>query len=440
MNIMNIKKGKMKLTATCAFLITAFILSAFMGCQQPKTGEVITDSAVAGGPDRSILPIREPDAAFDTTLDARNAKAPTRFEVKAPAKAPNVVVVLIDDQGFGQSSAFGGPCYEPTLEKLAASGLKYNNFNTTSLCSPTRVCLLTGRNHHLNNAGAIMELATAFPGNTGVRPNSIAPLAEMLRLNGYSTSAFGKYHETAPWEVSVSGPYDRWPTHSGFDKFYGFIGGETNQWAPGIYDGTIRVEIPHDPNYHFTVDMTDQAINWVNAQQSLTPDKPFFMYFATGATHAPHHAPKEYIERYKGKFDQGWDKLREETFERQKKMGIIPANAKLTPRPKEIPAWDDQTPEQKKLFARQMETFAGFAEHTDHEVGRLVSALEEMGEMDNTLFLYVVGDNGASAEGGPEGTYNEMMALSGIIGKASQMMNHIDDWGSANTFPHYAIG
>ena len=416
------------------------MLCILNSCQPPATPDAKPTATVAGELDRSSLPIKEPDYPYDTVLDARNAKAPARFEVKAPAKAPNVVVVLIDDQGFGQSSAFGGPCYEPTLEKLAATGLKFNNFNTTALCSPTRVALLTGRNHHLNNAGAIMELATAFPGNTGVRPQGVAPLAEMLRLNGYSTAAFGKYHETAPWEVSVSGPFDRWPTHSGFDKFYGFIGGETNQWAPGIYDGTIRVEHPNDPNYHFTVDMTDQAINWVGAQQSLTPDKPFFMYFATGATHAPHHAPKEYIEKYKGKFDEGWDKLREETFARQKAMGIIPASAKLTPRPDAIPAWDAQTPEQKRLFARQMETFAGFAEHTDHEVGRLVSALEEMGEMDNTLFLYVVGDNGASAEGGPEGTYNEMMALSGIIGKADQMMEHLDDWGSASTFPHYSIG
>ena len=432
----NTSKMKIKLA-----LVGLTVFALLDSCQQPNTNEAKVGSAnITDGLDRTVLPIKEPDYPFDTTLDARDAKAPPRFEVKAPPKAPNVMVVLIDDQGFGQSSAFGGPCYEPTLEKLAATGLKYNNFNTTALCSPTRVALLTGRNHHLNNAGAIMELATGFPGNTGVRPNSVTPLAEMLRLNGYSTAAFGKYHETAPWEVSVSGPFDHWPTHSGFDKFYGFIGGETNQWAPGIYDGTIRVEHPKDPNYHFTVDMTNQAINWVNAQQSLTPDKPFFMYFATGATHAPHHAPKEYIDKYKGKFDQGWDKLREETFARQKAMGIIPQSAKLTPRPKEIPAWDDQTPEQKKLFARQMETFAGFAEHTDHEVGRLVSALEEMGEMDNTLFLYVVGDNGASAEGGPEGTYNEMMALSGIVGNASQMMNHIDDWGSANTFPHYAIG
>jgi arylsulfatase len=390
--------------------------------------------------DRTVLPIKEPSYPPITELDARNATPPPRFEVKAPENAPNVVIVLIDDQGFGQSSAFGGPIHEPNVEKLAAGGLKYNRFHTTALCSPTRVALLTGRNHHVNNAGAIMELATAFPGNTGIRPNSVAPLAQMLRLNGYSTAAFGKYHETPPWEVSVSGPYDRWPTHSGFDKFYGFIGGETNQWAPAIYDGTIRVEHPKDPNYHFTTDMTNQAVNWMNAQKSLTPDKPFFVYFAPGATHAPHHVSQEWIDKYKGKFDQGWDKLREETFARQKELGVIPQDAQLTPRPKEIPAWDDQTPEQKKLFARQMETFAGFGEHTDHEVGRLVDALEKMGEMDNTLFIYIVGDNGASAEGGPEGTYNEMMALNGVIGQASHMMGHIDDWGSPDTYPHYAIG
>jgi arylsulfatase len=262
----------------------------------------------------------------------------------------------------------------------------------------------------------------------------------MLRLNGYSTAAFGKYHETPPWEVSVSGPYDRWPTHSGFDKFYGFIGGETNQWAPAIYDGTIRVEQPATPDYHFTVDMTDKAIAWMQAQHSLTPDKPFFVYFATGALHAPHHAPKAYIDRYKGKFDRGWDALREETFARQKQMGIIPAGAELTKRPKEIPSWESQTPDQKKLEARQMETFAGFGEHTDEQVGRLVEALADMGVTDNTLFLYIVGDNGASAEGGPEGAYNEMMALNGIINTAAINMPHLDEWGGPSTFPHYAIG
>jgi arylsulfatase len=417
----------------------ALILGAALAaaCSRPAPPP---QAAETGAMDRTVLPIHEPAPAPITELDARNAKAPPRFEVKAPQGAPNVVIVLIDDIGFGHSSAFGGPIHMPTLERLAAGGLRYNRFHTTALCSPTRMALLTGRNHHANNAGAIMELATAFPGNTGVRPGTITPLAEILRLNGYSTAAFGKYHETAPWEVSVSGPFDRWPTRSGFDKFYGFIGGETNQWAPAIYDGTNRIEAPHTPGYHFTTDMTDQAIRWVSAQHSLTPNKPFFMYFATGATHAPHHVPKEWIAKYKGQFADGWDKLREQTFARQKKLGVIPADAKLTPRPKEIPAWDDMSATQKRLFERQMETFAGFGEQTDYEVGRLVAQLEAIGALDNTIFFYIVGDNGASAEGGPEGTYNEMMALNGIVGKADQMMSHLDDWGGPTTFPHFAIG
>ena len=419
-----------------AGVVCFFILA--ISSQSPSTAEVSNPSA--DELDRSVLPIHEPTHAPITEQDARKAKAPPRFEVKAPKGAPNVVIVLIDDIGFGASSAFGGPIKMPTLEKMAAGGLRYNRFHTTALCSPTRTALLTGHNHHANNAGAIMELATAFPGNTGNRPLSITPLAQILRMNGYSTAAFGKYHETPPWEVSTSGPYDRWPTGSGFDKFYGFIGGETNQWAPAIFDGVTRIEQPQTPNYHFTVDMTNQAINWVSAQQSLTPDKPFYMYFATGATHAPHHCPKEWIEKYKGQFNGGWDKLREETFARQKQMGIIPADTKLTARPKEIPAWADMNDQQKKLFERQMETFAGFAAHTDAEVGRLVEQLEKIGELDNTLFFYIVGDNGSSAEGGPEGTYNEMMALNGIVGKAEQMMHHIDTWGSPTTFPHYAIG
>ena len=422
---------------TRTLALTAATLAVFAGCGTGKSGG---DSRAPQQLDRTVLPIVGPAPKPITTLDARDAKAPPRFEVKAPTGAPNVVIVLIDDIGFGHSSAFGGPIKMPTLEKLASSGLKYNRFHTTALCSPTRVALLTGQNHHANNAGAIMELATGFPGNTGVRPKEITTLAEILRQNGYSTAAFGKYHETPPWEVSVSGPMDRWPTGSGFEKFYGFIGGETNQWAPAIYDGVTRVETPNTPGYHFTVDMTNQAINWVSAQKSLTPDKPFYMYFATGATHAPHHAPKEWIAKYKGHFDGGWDKLREDTFARQKQMGVIPPDTKLTPRPKEIPAWADMNDQQKKLFERQMETFAGFAEHTDHEVGRLVDQLEKIGQLDNTLFFYIVGDNGSSAEGGPEGTYNEMMALNGIVGKADQMMDHIDTWGDPTTFPHFAIG
>jgi arylsulfatase len=372
-------------------------------------------------------------------LDVDTTARPIR-PVQAVQGAPNVVIVLIDDIGFGHSSAFGGPIHMPTLEKLAAKGLKYNRFHTTALCSPTRVALLTGRNHHVNNAGAIMELATGFPGNTGVRPESVTPLAEILRLNGYSTAAFGKYHETAPWEVSVSGPYDRWPTRSGFDKFYGFIGGETNQWAPAIYDGVTRVEHAADPNYHFTTDMTNQAIAWTRFQQALTPDKPFYVYFAPGATHAPHHVPKEYTAKYKGKFDDGWDVLRERTVARQIEMGVVPAGTKLTPRPEEIPAWDGLSADQKRLLARQMETFAGFGEHTDHDLGRLIQAIQDMGELDNTLFFYIVGDNGSSAEGGPDGSYNEMLALNGIVSDVSSQLPHLEDWGGPTTFPHFSIG
>jgi arylsulfatase len=410
-----------------ACLVTACLATAFA-------------ASARDGLDRTVLPIPEPPVPTITEMDARKATAPPRFAVKAPQGAPNVVIVLLDDIGFGHSSAFGGPVQMPTAEKLASEGLRFNRFHTTALCSPTRTALLTGRNHHINNAGAIMELATAFPGNTGVRPQSVAPLAEILRLNGYSTAAFGKYHETAPWEVSVSGPFDRWPTRSGFDKFYGFIGGETNQWSPAIYDGVVRVEPPHVPNYHFTTDMTNQAIAWARFQHAMTPDKPFFIYFATGATHAPHHAPFESSRKYRGKFDQGWDRLREETLARQIKMGVVPPGTKLTARPAEIAAWDSLPADKKRLFARQMEVFAGFGEHTDHEVGRLVDSLQQMGVLDNTLFLYIIGDNGSSAEGGPDGSYNEMLALNGIVSDTSSQMKWIDQWGGPLTFPHFAVG
>ena len=420
-------------------LFYLMLLTAF-GCQ-PSTEKTSVSSPTTGSLDRSILPIKEPDVESITELDARNATAPKRFDVTAPENAPNVVVVLIDDIGFGHSSAFGGPIQMPTLEKLAANGLKYNRFHTTALCSPTRTALLTGYNHHSNNAGAIMEVATAFPGNTGIRPLSITPVSEVLRLNGYSTAAFGKYHETPPWEGSVSGPYDRWPTGSGFDKFYGFIGGETNQWHPMVYDGTTRV-YPNveDPNYHFTTDMTDNALAWINTQQSLTPDKPFYVYFATGATHAPHHAPKSYIEKYKGKFSQGWDKVREETLARQKKLGVVPENSVLAPKPEAIKDWESLSADEKRLFEHQMEVFAGFAEHTDDEVGRLVDALEARGELENTLFIYIVGDNGASAEGGMIGLFNENTYFNAVEETLEMQLKHIDELGTEKTYNHFAAG
>ncbi len=389
---------------------------------------------------RTVLPIPEPINKPITILDARNAKAPPRFQVTAPAGAPNVLVILIDDQGFGVSSAFGGPVKEPVLDRLASEGLRYNNFNTTALCSPTRTALLTGYNHHSNNMGSIAEAATSFPGNTGVRPQTITPMAEVLRQNGYSTAAFGKYHETPPWEVSVSGGYDRWPTHSGFDKFYGFIGGETNQWAPTIYDGVTRVETPRTPNYHFTTDMTNQAISWIQAQHTLTPDKPFFTYFATGATHAPHHAPKEWIEKYKGKFAMGWDKLREQTLAKQIELGIVPKGTKLAPKPEAIKDWESLSAQEKELFAHEMEVFAGFAEFTDHEVGRLLDSLKDMGVLDNTLVFYIVGDNGSSAEGNMTGLFNETAALNGIRENFDDVYKNMDKLGGPLTYPHYAAG
>jgi len=390
--------------------------------------------------DRTSLPIKEPARQSYTELDVRNAKAPDRFHVTAPKGAPNVVVILIDDMGFGVSEAFGGPVTTPTMDKLAKDGLTYNRFHTTSLCSPTRVALVTGYNHHSNNMGCIGEAATTFPGNTSVRPQTITPMAEVLRQNGYNTAAFGKYHETPPWEISNSGPQDRWPTRSGFEKFYGFIGGETNQWAPLIYDGVTLVETPEDPNYHFTVDMTNQAISWVRFQQALSPDKPFFMYYAPGATHAPHHVPKAWAEKYKGKFDQGWDKIRELTLERQIKMGIVPPGTKLAPKPEDIKDWDKLSADEKKLFTRQMEVYAGFAEQTDYEAGRLISTLEDLGVMDNTVVIFIAGDNGASAEGQMNGMYSEMTYFNGVPETVPDMLKHYDDWGGPSTYPHFSAG
>lgn len=391
--------------------------------------------------DRSALPIAEPKHPPIKELDARRAKAPPRFETKAPAGAPNVVIVLLDDFGFGQASPFGGAIEMPTLDRLAQNGLRYNQFHVAALCSPTRAALLTGRNHHSNNTGSVQDIATAFPGNTGVRPSAIAPLAEILRLNGYSTAAFGKWHLMPLWETSVSGPFDRWPTYSGFEKFYGFLGGETNQWAPTLYDGVTRIEPPRDPNYHFTTDMTDQAVSWVRQQQSLTPDRPFFVYFAPGATHAPHHVPREWADKYKGRFDGGWDRYQEETLARQKRLGVVPETTLLAPKPEAIPAWDALTADEKKVYSRQMEVYAGFGEHTDREIGRFVQALEELGSMENTLFIYVVGDNGASPEGSMAGAVNEMNSLfNGVPEPLDQRLKHLDDWGGPDTFPHYAVG
>lgn len=392
--------------------------------------------------DRTILPLPEPQHPPITEIDARKATAPEFAKLKPPkgAGAPNVVFILIDNFGFGDPGPFGGPVNMPTLDRLARGGLRYNNFHTAPVCSPTRVAMLTGRNSHSANMGGVAEMGTGFPGMTGVRPNDITPLAEILRLNGYGTAMFGKCHELPPWELSVSGPLDRWPAHSGFDKFYGFLQGESDLYAPALYDGVTRIPTPRKADYHVSTDITDQAIVWVRSQQSLTPDKPFFLYYAAAGTHDPHHVPKAWIDKYKGKFDQGWEKLREETLARQIALGAVPPNTKLAPMPEVVPAWESFKPEEQRVLARQMEVYAGMAEHTDHEIGRVVQAIDDLGELDNTLIIYVAGDNGGSPFGGPIGSFNQLASFNGVPETMENLLKHIDDLGGPKASGHYAMG
>jgi len=396
---------------------------------------------------RDVLPI--PDKPFDgpVPFDAKDpeAKFPPIEPLRPPAGAPNVLVILLDDVGFAASSAFGGPCATPTAERLAAGGLKYNRFHTTALCAPTRQALLTGRNHHTVGMGVITELATSAPGYSSIRPKTCAPLAKTLTLNGYSTAQFGKCHEVPVWETSPLGPFDAWPGKGGgFEYFYGFIGGETNQYYPAIYEGTTPLEPEKTPEegYHFTEDMTDKAITWIRSQKALMPDKPFFVYYAPGATHAPHHVSTDWSDKYKGRFDQGWDALREEILARQKALGVVPPETELTARHEEIPAWDDTPDELKPILARQMEVYAGFLEHTDHHVGRLVDTLEDLGILEDTLVYYIIGDNGASAEGSIQGTFNEMMMLNGAsaLETTEFMASKIELFGTPDAYNHYAVG
>jgi arylsulfatase len=395
---------------------------------------------------RTHLPIPDAQHVGVTTYDAKDPDTayPAIEPLRPPPGTPNVLLVLLDDVGFGASSAFGGPCETPTAERLASSGLSYNRFHTTALCAPTRQALLTGRNHHSVGMGAVPDLATSAPGYSSVRPQAAAPLAEILKLNGFSTAQFGKCHEVPMWETSPMGPFRQWPTGSGFEYFYGFIGGGTNQWYPGLYEGTTPIEPPASPEegYHLTEDLAERAIAWVRQQKALVPDKPFFCYFAPGATHAPHHVPRSWIERYRGRFDEGWDALREATFARQKALGVIPDGAELTGRPAEIPAWSEVPDDLKPVLARQMEVFAGFLSHADHEVGRVVDALEDLGVLDDTLVLYLIGDNGASAEGTPNGTFNELLVFNQAMDLETTefLREHIDEFGGPGANNHYAVG
>jgi len=394
---------------------------------------------------RHVLPIPDQKPVGVTTYDAKDPD--TRFPpirpLRPPAGAPNVLIVLLDDVGFGASSAFGGPCHTPTAERLATQGLKYIRFHTTALCSPTRAAMLSGRNHHAVGMGAITEVATAAPGYNSLRPNTCAPLAEVLKLNGYSTAQFGKCHEVPVFEATPIGPFDHWPTGSGFEHFYGFIGGETNQYFPGLFEGTAPVEPEKTPDegYHLMEDLADRAIAWIHQQKAMAPDKPFFIYFAPGATHAPHHVPKEWIAKYKGKFDQGWDTLREETFARQKSLGVIPPECELTRRPSEIPAWQETEERLRPVLAREMEIYAAFLEYADHHTGRVIDSLTDIGILEDTLIYYIVGDNGASAEGSLIGTINEIaMGDAPDLVTPQLMIDRIDDLGSHRALNHYAVG
>jgi arylsulfatase len=394
-----------------------------------------------------MLPIPDVPLPGLTTYDAKDPDTlyPPIEPLTPPAGAPNVLVVLLDDVGFGASSAFGGPVRTPTADRLAAGGLRYNRFHTTALCAPTRQALLTGRNHHSVGMGSITETATSAPGNSSLLPNTKAPLAMTLKLNGYSTAQFGKCHEVPVWQTSQLGPFDAWPSGGGgFETFYGFIGGENNQYDPALYDGTTPIEPPKtaEEGYHLTEDLADHAIAWVHQQKALMPDKPFFVYWAPGATHAPHHVPQEWADRYAGEFDDGWDVQRERTFARQKELGVIPADAELTERHDVITAWADMPDELKPVLARQMEVYAGMLEHTDFHLGRLINALEALEVLDDTLVYYIIGDNGASAEGTLNGAFNEMANFNGMaaIETPEFMLSKIDEFGSPSAYNHYSVG
>ncbi|TWU08926.1 Arylsulfatase [Symmachiella macrocystis] len=392
-------------------------------------------------PAQSILP--HPEQPFRGKIGLRPSDSKKDFPegVKAPKGAPNILLILTDDVGFGASSTFGGPIPTPTFDRVANNGLRFNRFHTTALCSPTRAALLTGRNHHSVATACIMEAGVGYPGYNTLVPQSKRGVGDILKLNGYNTSWFGKNHNVPDWQSSQAGPFDLWPVGLGFEYFYGFVGGDTSQWAPAIVENTKPIEPPEDEaDYSFDRDMANHCIDWIRMQKAVAPNKPFLAYYAPGTAHAPHHAPKEWIAKFKGKFDHGWDKQREMTLAKQKEMGIVPADTKLTNRVPGIEDWDSLNADQKKVFARMMEVYCAALAHCDHQTGRVVDAVEELGELDNTLVIYIMGDNGASAEGSAQGLLNEMTFFNNIKEPFEQVLAKIDDLGGPMTFNHYPIG
>jgi arylsulfatase A-like enzyme len=425
---------------------TMLIISGSLGCQLAigRLPRAYAQDQKAGPARADATQLPKPDPDFKGTIGEtyRDSTPSYPLPVKAPKGSPNVLLVLLDDVGFGMCSTFGGPVPTPNMDKLANHGLKYTRFHTTALCSPTRAALLAGRNHHSCGTGVIIEMGTGFPGYTGIIPRSTALVSQILLDNGYATAMFGKWHNTPEPQISPAGPFDRWPTGLGFEYFYGFNQGETHQYYPVLYRNTTTVAQPKSPEqgYHFSEDMTDEAIAWTRNVRAADRDKPWFVYFSTSGVHAPHHAPKTWRDKYRGKFDHGWDKQRELTLAKQLEMGIIPKGTKLTPRPKEIPSWDDQAANARVVYARMMENYAAYMDYTDHQVGRLVDSLQASGELDNTLLMYVVGDNGASAEGGLEGTFSEIASLLGVQLGLESTINRLDEIGGPTSEPHVPVG
>jgi len=417
-----------------AFVVAVLAVGVLLGASTAKNA--------AGGKTQEVLPYPQPAFKGKIGRTVKDSKPDFPKGVTAPAGAPNILLILTDDVGFGATSPFGGAIQMPTFQRLADSGLRYNMFHTTALCSPTRSALITGRNHHTNASGVITEMATGYPGYNSLISRSSGSVGEGLRENGYNTSWFGKMHNVPDWMSSQAGPFDLWPSGLGFEYFYGFIGGDSDNWHPALYENTRPIE-PYlgNPNYILNNDLADKAIAWMRMQHALAPSKPWFLYFATGTAHAPHHAPKDWIARYKGQFDQGWDKVREETLARQIKLGIVPANTQLTKRPEQIPAWDSLSADQKRLYARMMEVYAGALSHADHEIGRLLDAVQESGQLENTLVIFIMGDNGASAEGTLQGTTNEVATAGNSVPESlPYLLSMIDQLGGPLTYNHYPVG
>jgi arylsulfatase len=391
--------------------------------------------------DGKYLPTPPPKFGGVINLSARDSKPWWPPQVVPPKGAPNVLLIMTDDQGYGVSGTFGGVIPTPAMDRVAKMGLRYTQFHSTALCSPTRAALITGRNHHSVGFGIITEQSTGYPGYDSVIGPENATIGNILRANGFATSWFGKNHNTPSYQYSAAGPFDQWPVGMGFDYFYGFLGGETDQWRPYLFQNTTQIQPwVGKKDYNLITDMADEAINHMNRLNAAAPDKPFFVYYVPGGTHAPHQPKKEWIDKFKGKFDMGWNELREQIFANQKKLGVIPAGTQLTPWPDVLPKWDTLTAEEKKLYAREAEVFAAYAAYTDHEIGRVIQAVEDMGKLDNTLVIYISGDNGTSAEGTVRGTFNEYTAYNGILDlPIAVQMKHYEAWGSSSTYPHMSV-